>query len=143
MKTKYDLRLLEQEARSLLYWIDGSGALMSARQTDGIKDEYRKFSLIMKSIYEIETFTMLQADNAMINILPPGCSVPYHWDNLTKRPQRWHLPIKTNPYSGAIWAGAFFNAPIGVWYGPVPYLFEHAIWNFGGEDRIHLVVDLI
>lgn len=146
MKTKIDLQLLQAEIKQLDFWIDGSGALMAFRQNVGILDFVKeKMPLVTAAIAEIEELLDFKAINIMTNILPPGISVPFHWDNLQVGTVRWHLPVRTN--SGAGWTdekmyGEALHMPQGYWYGPIPYTNLHAVWNFGIEDRIHLVVDL-
>lgn len=78
----------------------------------------------------------------MVNILPPGIVVPVHTDTLPQPVQRWHLPIQTNRHA------YFWDEVDGVWHMEhrawVRIFPErrHTIFNFGNEDRIHIVVDL-
>lgn len=78
----------------------------------------------------------------MVNILPPGIVVPVHTDTLPVPVQRWHLPIQTNRHA-YFWdeVRGCYNLTYAEWARIFPER-RHTIFNFGNEDRIHIVVDL-
>ena len=55
---------------------------------------------------------------------------------------RFHVPVRTNPSVDFVVDGRRLNMRPGeAWY--VDVRFKHSVNNFGTEDRVHLVVDVI
>ncbi len=142
MRSRVDIPALILESKLPEYWEDGSGVLMCMRQNQGVPDWFKKMPTLCAAIREIAQDQ--RVTGVMINIIPPGVSAPFHWDNMPPGTRRWHLPLQTNPGCGfVIKEDVPLIMPQGIWYGPFPYLERHAVWNFGTEERIHLVVDVI
>lgn len=150
MKTICDLGILLKEAESLVYSLDGSGALMAMQQSQGIPD-LAKYPELAKAVAEISEIRKTPPLHLMINILKPNVTVPIHRDwilptkhqSLAPTVERWHLPIKTNP-EARYWneLNGVSHMPLGYWSGPIQYWMQHQVWNSGPEERIHIVIDL-
>lgn len=153
LKSEMDLSTLLIIIPTLPKIRDDSGVIMTYLQSGGIPSGLIAHAPFAKVIAEIERLRKAVAVNVMINIIPPGITVPPHQDWLTpingkKHPivERWHLPLATN--EAAVWwdsrmpEGKTVNMPLGIWCGPVPYWKLHKVSNLGLSRRIHLVVDL-
>jgi Aspartyl/Asparaginyl beta-hydroxylase len=140
-----------QEVRKLQFELDGSGAKMAFKQSKTPGRWLAHCPMIALAMEEIAALREAPVLYVMVNIVPPGCVVPVHTDTLLPHPvfgerprlERWHLPLKTNNFStfGGEVDGAI-HMEVGYWYGPVQYWENHAVWNHGSDDRIHLICDL-
>jgi hypothetical protein len=139
---------LAEAVAKLPRYLDGSGAAMVFGPNRGIPDVHPLINAAVREIAEARGYEPL---HLMINELPPGVVVPKHRDWLlptTTQPsrpcvERWHLPVQTNP-DAMFWDEdrGLQHAPLGVWFGPVPYWILHTVWNLGTTPRVHIVVDL-
>lgn len=95
-----------------------------------------------EAIAEIEKKIGYEAIYMMLNILPPGITVPVHTDTLPVPVQRWHLPLQTNDQA-YFWDELLHwrHLEPGYWHRIFPER-RHTICNYGNQERIHLVVDL-
>lgn len=144
MKSKIDAAQLWADilAADLKWTVDGTSVLMGNGQSAGIPANLMQ--LCRKAIYEAASFRQKQPRHVMINRLPPGVHVPVHTDKVLDDPERWHLPLLTNPKHCYHWdmKAGFRHLKIGMWHC-VDYTIPHAIGNFGTKERVHLIVDLI
>lgn len=98
---------------------------------------------IKAAIDELVKFRAKKAMHLMVNKLPASCLCPVHTDNVVGSPERWHLPLVTNP--NTYWwdeKEGLLHMDAGNWYGPMPYGGRHTVVNFGTDERIHLIVDV-
>lgn len=149
IKSGFDYPLaLIAEINALPFKMDGSGAEMAFKPSNGIGD----LPPILKSlVLEIALFRDQPPLNLMVNKLGPGVRVANHrdWIHPTRHQgkwptvERWHFPVVTN-LEAWFWCEAkgFVHFEAGYWTGPVPYWDLHGVQNFGTTDRIHVVVDL-
>lgn len=121
--------------------VDGTAVLMGHGQSGGLPQPLT--DLCKEAIEELTRVTKMRPRHLMVNRLPAGVHVPVHIDPVTDNPQRWHLPLKTSVHC------YHWDTSIGVrtlcekyWHN-IDYTIPHAIGNFGTEERVHLIVDLI
>jgi hypothetical protein len=153
MKTECNIEKLVDEVNKLDFHLDGSGAEMACRPSNGIPFWIQRFPELTKAIQEIARLRNQVALHMMINKLPSNTIVDRHRDwiaptaKLGKNPclERWHLPIQTNEYC-QIWTEEYPDTSthykLGEWSGPVHYWKLHQVWNTGSTERIHIVIDL-
>lgn len=81
-------------------------------------------------------------DRVRIAKLPPGCTIPLHidMDAFYQRRHRAHIVIQTNPDVEFVIGEASLNMREGMVY-EMDNLVEHAVYNRGSDDRIHVIVD--
>ena len=121
--------------------VDGTAVLMGNGASAGIPPILGE--LCKEAIKEIEGKTGMKALHIMVNRLPAGVHVPVHIDPVKGDPFRWHLPLKTS-FHCYHWdtASGVRHLSAGRWHN-INYTIPHAIGNFGTEERVHLIVDLI
>lgn len=148
MKTKCNLDEILLELDMIEFWEDGSKAMMCNGQIDGLH-KFLPYKHIMSAVNEIVGAKAPKGGRAvglMVNKLGPGVIVPIHTDNVPGKPNRYHLPLLTNPESwwwdASLSSGERRYFELGVWVGPVPYWEKHQVGNEGMTERIHLVVDV-
>lgn len=121
--------------------LDGSKILMANPQSGDTP--MLLMEVCWDAVREIETLVSKKARHIMLNVIPPGITVPVHQDTVIDSPVRWHLPLITNKDAFA-WDEAIgmHHLPSGSWY-LFNYNLRHTVGNFGLERRIHLIVDLV
>jgi len=145
---------LLEEVERLQFQLDGSGAEMAYKASDGIPKNIHDYPNLHKAILEVQKQREQELLNLMINKLKPCVIVPVHrdWIKPTRyqrtKPtvERWHLAIQTN-VGCRFWHEGMdksegMHFALGYWYGPVPYWLQHTVYNSGKTERIHIVVDL-
>lgn len=144
MKSKIDGPALWQVIldAALEWTVDGTSVLMGNGQSAGIPVHIMR--LCKAAICEVGAFRSKTPRHVMINRLPSGIHVPVHTDNVLDNPERWHLPLVTNPKHCYHWdiKEGIRHLKIGQWHW-IDYTIPHAIGNFGTKERVHLIVDLI
>lgn len=121
--------------------IDGTEVLMANGQSAGIPKVFRE--LASDFLGEISQLTGMCCLHIMVNRQPAGNVIPRHTDTVKGHPFRYHLPLITN-MDVAFWneKDHWYQMLNSFWY-PFNYSIPHAVVNFGKEERVHLIVDLI
>ena len=121
--------------------VDGTEVLMANGQSAGIPKVFR--DLAWDFLDEISKLTEMCCLHIMVNRQPAGNVIPRHTDTVKGHPFRYHLPLITN-LDVAFWneKDHWYWMGCNVWH-PFDYSIPHAVVNFGKEERIHLIVDLI
>lgn len=125
------------------HWkVDDSAVLMGNGPSAGIPEPFK--TMCKEAINEIVTLTAMKPRHIMLNRLPSGVVVPIHTDTVIDDPSRYHLPLVTDPRHCFFWdeEGGIQFMEQGWWYR-VNQRIRHTIGNFGPNERVHLVLDLI
>lgn len=125
-------------------WIDGLSMvrLVEARGTNRLI-EFPAIASAVGRLMKLRHVSSIY--QVMVSQLEPGGTLDKHRDGIEVEPapERWHLPIVTNP-GVEYWDN--LNGMIvmvrGWWWGPVPYYLLHSMVNAGDQPRTHLIVDL-
>lgn len=130
-----------KENPEISWKVDGTDVLMANGQSAGIPQIFR--NLASDFLGEISQLSGLCCYHIMVNRQPAGNVIPRHTDTVKGHPFRWHLPLITN-MDVAFWneKDHWYQMLNSFWY-PFNYSIPHAVVNFGKEERVHLIVDLI
>ena len=120
---------------------DGTKILMANEQSGGIPVVLQ--ALCQEAIDEIAKARNKIPRHLMINSIPPGIVSCIHTDIVLDNPERWHLPLRTNDDAFLWTEGIGFEFLIYNRWHRVNYSSRHAVGNFGRDERVHLIVDLV
>lgn len=142
MESKINMSRLLDELDHLKFsdQLDSSGVLMAFKPSGGVPVLH---PMLRAAVEEIETITGRKAMHVMVNRVPAGVVVPVHTDTIIGNPERWHLPVKTNRLA-MFWdeVNGECHLHAGRWHGPILYHKQHQIYNYGCEERVHVIVDV-